>query len=164
MARRRTKKTARRQPKRTNLLNVAQSVIIGNAVTQGLFNTNMFEFATGRIGGAYSPGAISESNKITLPELLGAGMGSYTTQIGGGGQAGQYGSSTYSTVNVGYGGVVAPATLGSVVQDNIKNNGVQMATTLVITPIAFKVIGKLASKPRREFNKLARMVGLPVSM
>ena len=163
MARRRTKKPARRQPKRTNLLNVAQSVIIGNAVTQGLFNTNMFEFATGRIGGAYTPGAISESNKITLPELLGAGMGSYTTKIGGQ-QSGQYGSSTYSTVNVGYGGVVAPATLGSVVQDNIKNNGVQMATTLVITPIAFKVIGKLASKPRREFNKLARMVGLPVSM
>lgn len=162
MARRRTRKPARRQPKKTNLLNVAQSVIIGNAVTQGLFNTNMFEFATGRIGGAYTPGAISESNKITLPELLGAGMGSHTYKISG--QSGQYGSSTTQTVNIGYGGVVAPATLGSVVQDNIKTNGVQMATTLVITPIAFKVISKLASKPRREFNKLARMVGLPVSM
>jgi hypothetical protein len=162
MARRRTRKPARRQPKKTNLLNVAQSVIIGNAVTQGLFNTNMFEFATGRIGGAYTPGAISESNKITLPELLGAGMGSYTTKIGG--QSTQYGGASYTTTTVGYGGVVAPATLGSVVQDNLKNNGVQMATTLVITPIAFKVIGKLASKPRREFNKLARMVGLPVSM
>jgi hypothetical protein len=162
MARRRTRKPARRQPKKTNLLNVAQSVIIGNAVTQGLFNTNMFEFATGRIGGAYTPGAIGESNKITLPELLGAGMGSHTYKISG--QAGQYGSSSTQTVNIGYGGVVAPATLGSVVQDNLKNNGVSMATTLVITPIAFKVIGKLASKPRREFNKLARMVGLPVSM
>jgi hypothetical protein len=162
MARRRTRKPARRQPKKTNLLNVAQSVIIGNAVTQGLFNTNMFEFATGRIGGAYTPGAISESNKITLPELLGAGMGSYTTKIGG--QSTQYGGASYTTTTVGYGGVVAPATLGSVVQDNLKNNGVAMATTLVVTPIAFKVIGKLASKPRREFNKLARMVGLPVSM
>jgi len=162
MARRRTRKPARRQPKKTNLLNVAQSVIIGNAVTQGLFNTNMFEFATGRIGGAYTPGAIGESNKVTLPELLGAGMGSHTYKISG--QAGQYGSSSTQTVNIGYGGVVAPATLGSVVQDNLKNNGVAMATTLVITPIAFKVIGKLASKPRREFNKLARMVGLPVSM
>jgi hypothetical protein len=162
MARRRTRKPARRQPKKTNLLNVAQSVIIGNAVTQGLFNTNMFEFATGRIGGAYTPGSISESNKITLPELLGAGMGSHTYKIGG--QSTQYGGSSTQTVNIGYGGVVAPATLGSVVQDNLKNNGVQMATTLVITPLAFKVIGKLAAKPRREFNKLARMVGLPVSM
>lgn len=162
MARRRKKTQTRRQPKRTNLLNVAQSVIIGNAVTQGLFNTNMFEFATGRIGGAYTPGAIGESNKVTLPELLGAGMGSHSYKISG--QAGQYGSSSTQTVNIGYGGVVAPATLGSVVQDNLKNNGVAMATTLVLTPIAFKVIGKLASKPRRQFNQLARMVGLPVSM
>lgn len=162
MARRRMKKTTRRQPKRTNLLNVAQSVIIGNAVTNGLFNTNMFEFATGRIGGAYTPGAISQSNKVTLPELLGAGMGTVTTSISG--QASQYGGSTSSSMTVGYGGVVAPATLGTVVQDNLKNNGVQMATTLIVTPIAFKVISKLASKPRRQFNQIARMVGLPVSM
>ena len=162
-ARRRRKKTQRRTPKRTNLLNVAQSVIIGNAVTEGLFNTNMFEFATGRIGGQYTPGAISQSNQITLPELLGAGMGSMTTSIGGG-QAGQYGSSTQRTIEVGYGGVVKPATLATAVQANLQANGVQMLTTLVVTPIAFKVIGKLAAKPRREFNKVAKMVGLPVSM
>jgi len=160
MARRRRAMKKRSSPKKTNLLNVAQSVIIGNAVTQGLFNTNMFEFATGRIGGAYTPGALTESSKVTLPELLGAGMGvqGQTTTV--------FGGRTYTSggTNVGYGGVASPATLGSVVQDNLKNNGVAMATTLVITPIAFKVIGKLASKPRREFNKLARMVGLPVSM
>lgn len=160
MARRRKKTQTRRQPKKTNLLNVAQSVIIGNAVTQGLFNTNMFEFATGRIGGAYTPGALAESNQITLPELLGAGMGVQ------GAKTTVYGGRTYTSggTQVGYGGVASPATLTSVVQDNLKNNGVSMATTLVVTPIAFKVISKLASKPRREFNKLARMVGLPVSM
>lgn len=162
MARRRTRKPARRQPKRTNVLNVAQSIIIGNAVTQGLFNTNMYEFVTGRINGVYSAGAISQSDQITLPELLGAGMGTHTTKVGG--QASQYGGSSYQTTTVGYGGIVAPATLTSTIQDNLKTNGVQMATTLIVTPIAFKVIGKLASKPRREFNKLARMVGLPVSM
>ena len=161
--RRRTTKKRRSRPKRTNVLNVAQSIILGNAVTEGLFNTNMFEFATGRIGGNYTPGAISQSNQITLPELLGAGMGSYTTKISGQ-QSGQYGSSTYSTVNVGYGGVVAPATLSSTIQDNLKNNGVQMLTTLVVTPIAFKVISGLAKKPRAEFNKLARNIGLPISM
>jgi len=165
MARRRMARKKRRSaPKRTNLLNVAQSVIIGNAVTQGLFNTNMYEFATGRIGGAYTPGAISQSNMVTLPELLGAGMGTFTTSISGG-QAGQYGSSnTQRSMTVGYGGVVKPATLGSVVQANLQANGVQMVTTLIAAPIAFKVIGKLAAKPRREFNKVAKMVGLPVSM
>jgi len=164
MARRRTKRktTRRRSPKRTNVLNVAQSVILGNAVTEGLFNTNMFEFVTGRIGGAYTPGAISQSNQITLPELLGAGMGSYTTKIGG--QSTQYGGSTQVTTTVGYGGVVQPATLSSTIQDNLKNNGVSMLTTLVVTPIAFKVISGLARKPRSEFNKLARNIGLPISM
>lgn len=162
MARRRTrsKKTRRRSPKRTNVLNVAQSVILGNAVTQGLFNTNMFEFVTGRIGGAYTPGAISQSSQITLPELLGAGMGvqgAKTTVFGG---------KTYTTggTNVGYGGIASPSTLSSAIQDNLKNNGVSMLTTMVVTPIAFKVISGLARKPRSEFNKLARNIGLPISM
>ena len=161
MARRRNKrKTARRAPKRTNLLNVAQSVIIGNAVTEGLFNTNMFEFATGRIDGEYTPGALTQSKQITLPELLGAGMGvkgARTTVFGG---------QTYTSggTDVGYGGVAAPDTLASVLQENLKDNGVKMISTLIVTPIAFKVISKLASKPRREFNKVAKMVGLPVSM
>ena len=158
------RKTARRAPKRTNLLNVAQSVIIGNAVTEGLFNTNMYEFVTGRIGGAYTPGAISQSNQITLPELLGAGMGTMTTSIASGQQSGQYGSSRVQTLEVGYGGVVKPATFTSAVQANLQANGVSMLTTLIAAPIVFKVVGKLAAKPRREFNKVAKMVGLPVSM
>lgn len=161
MARRRMKrKTARRAPKRTNLLNVAQSVIIGNAVTEGLFNTNMYEFATGRINGAYTPGALTQSNQITLPELLGAGMG-VRGQI-----STQFGGQTYTSggTQVGYGGVAAPNTFTSVVQANLQANGVKMLTTLIAAPIVFKVVGKLAAKPRREFNKVAKMVGLPVSM
>jgi len=158
MARRRTRtKTRRSSPKKTNVLNVAQSVILGNAVTQGLFNTNMYEFVTGRIGGAYTPGVAGQSSQITLPELLGAGMG--------------VGSSTIRPSSVGpiiqvpgagYGGV--HGSFGQTVMDNIKQNGVSTITTLVTVPLAFKVISKLASKPRREFNKLARQVGLPISM
>lgn len=159
MARRKTKKTRRSSPKRTNILNIAQSVILGNAVTQGLFNTNMYEFVTGRISGAYNPGQDGGSN-ITLPELLGAGMGQNvgaTTTV--------FGGQTYTSggSSVGYGGT-APGQLGATVMNNFKANAVSTLTTLVVTPIAFKVISKLASKPRREFNKLARTVGLPVSM
>jgi len=165
MARRRMKKRTRRSPKKTNLLNLAQSVVIGNAVTHGLFDTNMYEFVTGRIGGAYTPGAVGESNKVTLPELLGAGMGTTEQVVKGQQNPYQGGGSSYivrTTTN--YGGVVAPATLGSVVQDNLRNNGMQMATTLIVAPIAFKMISKLTTKPRREFNKLARMVGMPVTI
>lgn len=158
MARRRTNRKSRRSsPRKTNILNLAQSVILGNAVTQGLFNTNMYEFVTGRIGGTYTPGAIGESSQITLPELLGAGMGVQATgglQIAGA-----------APITSGYGGVSGlQGNFGQVVMDNIKTNAVSTVTTLVTVPIAFKVISKLASKPRREFNKLARTVGLPVTM
>lgn len=117
----------------------------------------MYEFVTGRINGAYTPGASGQGNQITLPELFGAGMGSTTVQLPGS----YLGATAIQTV--GYGGVT-PGQFGSTLQENIRNNFASGLTTLVVTPIAFKVISKLAAKPRREFNKLARTVGLPISM
>jgi hypothetical protein len=155
MARRRMKRKTRRSPQKTNLLNVAQSVILGNAVTEGLFNTNMYEFVTGRINGAFTPGSAATSSQITLPELLGAGLGQTETM-----RQGQFGAIVSSAA--GYGGV--HGNFGEAVKANLQANGVQMMSTLILTPIAFKVVSKLASKPRREFNKLARTVGLPVSI
>jgi hypothetical protein len=157
MVRRKKSKSRRRTRKTTNVLNLAQSVILGNAVTNTLFNTNMFEFVTGRIDGAYTPGAISQSSQITLPELLGAGMGQ---AVSGGLQV-----PGAAPITTGYGGVSGlQGNFGDVVMDNIKTNAVSGLTTMVVVPIAFNVISKLASKPRREFNKLARNIGLPVSM
>lgn len=157
MARRKSKKASRRSsPKRTNLLNVAQSVILGNAVTSTLFNTNMYEFVTGRIDGSYTPGAAAQSSQITLPELLGAGMN--VTNVVRPAQGYLAGISTSS----GYGGVTGG--FGLALKENLAANAVTGLTTMIVTPIAFKVISKLAAKPRREFNKLARTVGLPISM
>ena len=157
MARRKSKKSSRRSsPKRTNLLNVAQSVILGNAVTSTLFNTNMYEFVTGRIDGSYTPGAAGQSSQITLPELLGAGMN--VTNVVRPAQGYMAGISTTS----GYGGVTGG--FGLALKENLAANAVSGLTTMIVTPIAFKVISKLAAKPRREFNKLARTVGLPISM
>lgn len=159
MARRRMKRKTPRRAKTTNVLNIAQSVILGNAVTQGLFNTNMFEFVTGRINGAYTPGAMGQSAQITLPELLGAGMGVGATSSSVGSGIFQQ---TITTPGAGYGGV--HGSFSQAIMDNIKANGVSTLTTLVVTPIAFNVISKLAGKPRREFNKLARQINLPISM
>lgn len=116
----------------------------------------MIEFVTGRIGGTYSPGASSESSQITLPELFGAGMGVGASQI----------KTPFGITQVpgaGYGGVHGK-NFGEVLKDNLQANATQMITTLIVTPIAFKVIGGLAKKPRAEFNRLARMVGVPVSL
>jgi len=156
MARRRSRKTQRRSsPKKTNVLNLAQSVILGNAVTTTLFNTNMWEFVSGRVGGntqAISSGSIYTQGQITLPELVGFGMNR--------GMQGEQGGPQGMTA---YGGEMA-GNFGAAIQANIQNNAVQGLTTLIVTPIAFKVISKLAAKPRREFNKLAKTVGLPISM
>lgn len=156
MARRKSRKMKRRSsPKKTNLLNVAQSVILGNAVTTTLFNTNMWEFVSGRVDGntqAVSSGSIYTQGQITLPELVGFGMNR--------GYQGEQGGPVGTTA---YGGEMA-GNFGSAIQANIQRNAVQGLTTLIVTPIAFKVISKLAAKPRREFNKVAKMVGLPISM
>lgn len=159
MARRKSrKKSSPRRSKTTNVLGLAQSVILGNAVTQGLFNTNMYEFVTGRINGAYTPGAIGQSAQITLPELLGAGMGVAAT-------GGLASALPQAAVTSSYGGVSGlQGNFSQVVMDNFKNNAVGMFTTLIATPVVFRVFSRLARKPRSEFNKLARNVGLPVSM
>ena len=156
------KRKTRRRAKTTNLLGLAQSIVIGNAVTQGLFRTNMYEFVTGRIDGNPSnitSGNVFYSQQITLPELLGAGLGKMSGEAGG------------PMGVAGYGGVVPfgagpgqGANFTDQVMKNVRAGGVQMATTLVVAPIAFKVFSKLARKPRAEFNKLARTVGLPVTM
>jgi hypothetical protein len=154
MARRtsRSKTKRRSRPKTTNVLRVAQSVIMGNAVTHGLFNVNAWEFVSGRVGGttmANASGASWSQSNITLPELVGFGMNV------AGGQGGQ----TFS----GYGGI-HHGTLMDQIKTNLQANAGGALTTLIVTPIAFKVISKVAAQPRREFNKLARTVGLPISM
>ena len=134
MARRRTKRKTRRSPKKTNLLNLAQSVVIGNAVTHGLFDTNMYEFVTGRIGGVYAAGSAGTSNKVTLPALLGAGMGT-TEQVVKGQSPYQGGGSSYIVrTTTGYGGGVAPATPGSGGSNNPRHKGIPKGPTLVGAP------------------------------
>jgi len=156
MARRKSRKSTRRKsPKKTNVLNVAQSIILGNTVTTTLFNTKMWESVSGRVDGntqAISSGSIYTQGQITLPELIGFGMNR--------GMQGEQGGPQGSTA---YGGEMS-GKFGLAIQNNIKLNAVQGLTTLIVTPIAFNVISKLAAKPRREFNKLARTVGLPISM
>ena len=153
MARRKSKQKRPSRSKTTNLLGIAQSVILGNAATRTLFNVNMYEFATGRVGGtssANSSGAYFSQSQITLPELLGAGFGRTEQQF-------------ENYVTTGYGGVVS-GQFGKQIMDNVRANAVEGITTLVLTPVVFKVFSKLTRKPRSEFNKLARNVGLPVSM
>jgi hypothetical protein len=57
MARRKSKAKPRsRTAKNVNILNIAESALLANAVTQGLFNTNLKDFVMGTQNGVYNAG------------------------------------------------------------------------------------------------------------
>ena len=145
MARRRTtkRKTTTRRNKSINVLGTAESIVLANAVTSGLFNANLFEFVTGSTGGQYRPGA-DGATVITLPELAG------------------FRKDGWSASNIGgsYTGSSVANNLQSALKYNFGKNAIPMISTLILTPIAFRVGSKLLAKPRRETNKLLKMTGI----
>lgn len=133
------KTTRRRRNSSINLLNLAQSAVVGNAVTTGLFGVNLAEFVTGRVDGRFTPGS-DGYQRITLPELLGfSGSGFSFSKIGG-----NYGNKTFMDA----------------INYNFDQNGAKMIGTLIAAPIAFKVGSKLTAAPRRSANRLLDMAGL----
>lgn len=150
MARRKSKTKRRRTPKTTNVLKIAEAVVVGSAATKMFFGTNLFEFTTGRIDGntmTESSGSPYSTTQITLPELVGFGKG-------------VEGQGSYSK----YGGLYGNQTIGGVVQDNIKEYGLSSITTMVVAPLAFRFGSRLAAPIRRQFNSLAKQASLPLRM
>tara|TARA_R110000823_G_scaffold294270_2_gene413184 strand:- start:436 stop:897 length:462 start_codon:yes stop_codon:yes gene_type:complete len=153
MARRKSKQKRRSTPKTTNVLKVAEAIVVGSAATKMFFGTNLFEFTTGRLNGntmSESSGSQFNTTQITLPELVGFGKG----------VEGEQGGTQYSK----YGGLYGNQTIGGVVQDNVKEFGLSSITTMVVAPIAFRFGGRLAAPIRRQFNSLAKQARLPLRM
>jgi hypothetical protein len=123
------------------LTNTAQSLLIANAMTHGIFGANLMDFFTGKMNGVYKAGA-DGSARLTLPELLGL--------------AGSQGfGGTYST---GW-------DLQRAVKYNLGNNGFSMALQLIAIPIAFNFGKKMMAKPViRPANKLLKMAGIEGSV
>ena len=137
-----TKSTRRRRSKpKTNLGNLAVSALVANSVTQGMFNTNLVEFATGNTnapnGGAYGADGASI---ISLPELLG---------IGGVKFGGNYGSSS----------------LMKELEKNFRANWGSIAVGVIGIPILANVAMKLIRKPIiLPANRMLKNVGLDVKI
>ncbi len=151
MARRKSKQKRRSRPKTTNVLKVAEAIVVGSAATKMFFGTNLFEFTTGRIDGntmTESSGNAFSTTQITLPELIGFGKGVEGAQGG----------------FAKYGGLYGNQTIGSVVTDNVKEFGLSSISTMVIAPLAFRFGGRLAAPIRRQFNSLAKQARLPLRM
>ena len=145
MARRKSKAKPRsRTAKNVNILNIAESALLANAVTQGLFNSNLKDFVFGTRDGAYVAGGDGAA-RLTLPKIFGAGK----IPLGG-----FYGSNPSS----GY------ENFSSTVMTNAKANFMTMGTSLILIPIGFTVASKLTKKPRATTNKLLKMTGLGVKV
>jgi len=136
MAKRRGKAKARRRTNKSiNLLGVAESVMLANVMTTGLFNTNIQQFITGNTGSAAF--GFDGSETMSLPEILGVG-----SKVAFGGN---YGS--------------GKSFMGEV-KKNLEANWMTMAVGLVAIPIGFKVVSKVTSRPRAQANRLLRNVGI----
>lgn len=152
MARRKSRKMkTRRTPAKINLFGVAEAALIGNAVTQGMFNVDLRTFFLDKTGGTGSQAA--NLNQITLREIIQGVAGT-----------GDYGTKAYivTTTSKGKQGVTLGGTFGEAVKENLSNNGGRMIASLITIPIAFKVGSKLTRKPRAIVNKIGKMSGLPV--
>lgn len=116
-----------------NLIDTGLTIWIANAMTQGLANSNLMDFFTGRQGGVYKAGA-DGSYRLTLPELIkGANI---SPSVGG---------------------------LQDVLSRNIEKNWMNMAVSVIVAPMAVKMAKKVLRKPvLTPINKLIKQSGLDV--
>jgi len=137
MARKAKPKTRRsRKAKSFGLVNAAENYILGSAITQGLFGTTLYNFATEGWLRTKTPGAqmgSSNSYSLSASELVSSAMGdsshmSQEYQRGGG--------------------------IGMAVKYNLQANGGRALATLIFVPMLFKGVKKLASRPINMVNRM----------
>ena len=138
-----SKTTRRRSKPKTNLTNLAVSALVANSVTQGMFNTNLVEFATGNTNAPNGHRAgFDGASIISLPELLGIGNG---VAFGG---------------NYGSGGSLMKS-----LESNFRANWGSMAIGVIGIPIVANVAMKLLRKPViLPANRMLKSVGLDVKV
>ena len=141
MARRKSKAKARSRSRKPafNITNAAQSFIIANAVTKGVAGTNLIPFLTEGWLREKTAGGSGNSWKFSAQELI---QGAITGDF----------SMTSQWQGIGLRGAF---------EKNIKENGAMALTTVIATPILFKLGKNLLSKPIiTPANRLLKSVGL----
>ena len=146
MARRKGRKMTRRLRKQgVSLLNVAETVMLANATTQTLFNTNAYNFVVG--GSGFGAG-----NEITLRELFDP-----TQVVARRASTGGFGYS-------GQGGNTQSASTFSLVQSNLKDNWIMGAGQMILIPLTFKAIKAVGRPGISKINGMLRKVGLATTV
>ena len=134
----------RRRKQATSIITVGTQVAVANAITMGLFNSNIGDFLTGRKDGVYRAGA-DGGNRLTLPEILGAGAIAF---------GGTYASPGKNPMR-GY------ENFGNTVVSNFWRNLPMMGAQVIGIPIGVRMAKKFLAKPIiNPTNKMIRKVGI----
>jgi hypothetical protein len=148
MARRKSSKPRRRTTNKISLTGLAETAIIGSAMTKMFFNVNLASFFTGvttgsKAGTGFYPSSDGGS-RITLPELAGINSrGEFSADRVGG---------TYASGQ----------TFTSTVLSNMKANAFQAVAVAVVTPIIFRMGKKTFRKPLSTIRKGLKGTGVTV--
>jgi len=131
------KSTRRRSKPKLNLIDTGVSLIVGNAVTEGLAGANLWDFVSGRSNGKYVAG-VDGSTRLTLPGLIrGESFGAN--------------SSVQSVTDA--------------VKYNFNRNWGSLVGTILVAPVAAKTLKKVLRKPvLNPMNKVIKMTGLDVKV
>lgn len=137
---RRKKTRSRRRKQGISILGASEALLMGSAIFRGLFNntiTGFFMPSTMGSNVAYAnegqigSGGWGYGNTVTLNEFWGAGQ-----------------QSTNATP------------VSQQIMENLRANWVQMAGTMILVPLAFRVGKKLAAPAINQTNRLLRDVGV----
>jgi hypothetical protein len=128
----------------TSLIDVGTSIVVANATTQAFFGTNVWNFFTDGWFGRSSPGT-GNSWSLSMKELVNGALGGENL-----GSNNSYGMTS---------GWAGKGVMGAV-QKNLKDNGAQAVATVIIAPVAAKLVKRLARGPIRDMNKLLKMSGV----
>ena len=143
---RRKKKTRRRSPKTIKLLNVAESLAYANILTTNVFNTDAWNFVTGKDNLALGSSATFQ--------------GVYDAAL-----AGSYGAKTGADA-ITLKELISNPTVGmGVAAENATNNWQTAVIQTVGVQIGFKLGKKLMRKPISQLNRnVMKPLGLGISI
>ena len=138
-----TRQTNRRRSrsKALNITNTAESVLVANAFTTGVFGSDLVTFLTKGYGKGGHIGTTTTA--ITLPDL-------FERLIPGG---------SNGMVNTRY------SNIPDSIKANLQRDGLTMLAQVVLIPVAFKMAKKVLAKPViRPANRMLKMSGLSGSV
>jgi len=152
---RRKKPTKRRGKRLTSLIDVATTAYVANAVTEGAFGTNAWNFFTDGWLGRSASQATDNSYEISLYELMTGALGMQSSSSA---NVGLYGVSTAG----GRGQPSAQADYAfTTIRNNLRANGGRMFGQVVAAPIVAKVSKRLLAKPLiNPVNRAMKQLGL----